>query len=285
DEQQKSTSYFSYSDNQGKTFSTPALISDHATTDMHYMDKMLLDKAGDIHFFWHDRRNKAENNKLSGSISLYHAQTKSMGTGEFKNELITHSVCSCCRTAISLSAQGEPVLLIRMAFPDGSRDHALLSKTSATEWGDIKRISDDHWVIDACPEHGPALAIDQQGRSHLTWFSLGDKRQGIFYAQTDNKGDTVSSPMPLGNNEFLASHPDVLASQQRVALAWTEYNGSETSLYTQLSNSRGAAWQAAKKVASSTDSVGYPKLLNHNGRIFISWITHNEGHQLIEVRQ
>ena len=43
DEQQKSTSYFSYSDDQGKTFSTPALISDHATTDMHYMDKMLLD--------------------------------------------------------------------------------------------------------------------------------------------------------------------------------------------------------------------------------------------------
>ena len=285
DEQQKSTSYFSYSDDQGKTFSTPMLISDHATTDMHYMDKMLLDRAGNVHFFWHDRRDKAENSKLSGSISLYHVQTNSTGMGGFKNELITHSVCSCCRTAISLSAQGDPVLLIRMAFPDGTRDHVLLSKKSAAEWGNIKRISDDHWMIDACPEHGPALAIDKQGRSHLTWFSLGDKRQGIFYAQTDNKGETVSTPMPLGNSEFLASHPDVLAIQQRVVLAWTEYNGAETSLYTQQSGRRGKTWQFAKKMASSTDSVGYPKLLSHNGRVFISWITRNEGHQLIEVGQ
>ena len=284
DEQQKSTSYFSYSDDSGKTFSRPVLISDHATTDMHYMDKMLLDRAGNVHFFWHDRRNEAENSKLSGSISLYHAQTNSIGIDEFKNELITHSVCSCCRTAISLSAQGDPVLLLRMAFADGARDHVLLRKESATEWKK-KRISDDHWVIDACPEHGPALEIDEQGRSHLTWFSLGDKRQGIFYAQTDDYGDTVSKPMPIGNKEYLPSHPDVLAVQQRVALAWTEYDGSLTKLYIQQSNNRGKTWQLAKKILTSQSSVGYPKLLKHNGNIFISWVTKNEGHQLIEIPQ
>jgi len=285
DEQQKSTSYFSYSDDQGKTFSTPILISDHAATDMHYMDKMLLDKMENVHFFWHDRRDKAENSTLSGSISLYHAQTNSMGSGEFKNELITHSVCSCCRTAISLSAQGDPVLLLRKAFPDGARDHVLLSKKSATEWGNVKRISDDHWVIDACPEHGPALAIDKLGRSHMTWFSLGDKRQGIFYAQTDDYAESISKPIPLGNSEFLASHPDVIVTGQRVVLAWTEYNGSETILYSQQSDNRGELWQLAKKIVTSTDSVGYPKLLSHNGGVFISWITKKEGHQIIEVKQ
>ncbi len=284
DEQQKSTSYFSYSDDYGKTFSHPALISDQATTDMHYMDKMLLDKAGNVHFFWHDMRNKVDNSNLgSGVISLYHAQTNSIGTGGFKNELITHSVCSCCRTAISLSEQGDPVLLLRMAFPDGARDHVLLSKKSATEWGVAKRISDDHWVIDACPEHGPALAIDKQGRSHLTWFSLGDKRQGIFYAQTDDYANTVSKPMPLGNSEFLPSHPDVIVAEQRVVLAWTEYNGTETSLYSQQSDNRGETWQVAKKVFSSSASTGYPTLLTHKEHVFLSWVTKNEGHQLIEV--
>ena len=284
DELQKSTSYFSYSDDTGKTFSTPVLISDQATTDMHYMDKMLLDKAGNIHFFWHDQRNEAENSQLSGAISLYHAQTKSVGDREFKNKLITHSVCSCCRTAISLSAQGDPVLLIRMAFPDGTRDHVLLSKKSATEWGAAKRISDDHWVIDACPEHGPALAIDEHGRSHLTWFSLGDKRQGIFYAQTDNYGETVSKPIPLGNSEFLPSHPDVIVTRQRVVLVWTEYDGTRTSLYSRQSDNRGKTWQAAKKVFSSSSSTGYPELLAHNGHVFVSWLTRQEGHQLIELR-
>ncbi|GAW86592.1 conserved hypothetical protein [Bathymodiolus platifrons methanotrophic gill symbiont] len=284
DEQQKSTSYFSYSDDQGKTFSAPVLISDQAATNMHYMDKMLLDRAGNIHFFWHDNRNKAENSKLAGSISLYHAQTKTIGVGGFENEIIPHSVCSCCRTAISLSAHGNPVLLLRMAFADGARDHVMLSKKNATEWGPAKRISDDHWVIDACPEHGPALAIDKQGRSHLTWFSLGEKRQGIFYAQTDNYGETVLKPMPLGNSEFLASHPDVIAAQQRVVLVWTEFNGSETSLYSQQSKNRGKTWQVVKKVFSSASSTGYPKLLAHEGHIFVSWLTKQEGHHLIEVK-
>lgn len=285
DEQQKSTSYFSYSDDAGKTFSSPVLVSDQAATDMHYMDKMLLDRAGNVHFFWHDRRDEAKNDALgSGVISLYHAQTNSKGKGGFNNELVTHSVCGCCRTAISLSDQGQPVLLLRMTFPDGARDHVLLSKKNAVQWESARLVSDDRWVIDACPEHGPALAIDNQGRSHLTWFSLGNKRQGIFYAQTDNYGVTVSVPMPLGNSQFLPSHPDVLATQQRVVLAWTEYNGKETSLYIQQSDNRGETWLVAKKMLSSADSVGYPKLLSHNGRVFISWVTTREGYQLIEIK-
>ena len=151
-------------------------------------------------------------------------------------------------------------------------------------WGAAKRISDDHWVIDACPEHGPALAIDNQGRSHLTWFSLGETRQGIFYAQTDNYGETVSKPMPLGNREFLPSHPDVIIAQQRVVLAWTEYDGAETSLYSQQSNNRGKTWQPAKKIFSSTSSTGYAKLLAHKGQVLLSWVTKIEGHQLFELR-
>ena len=166
-----------------------------------------------------------------------------------------------------------------------ARDHVLLSKKSATEWGATKRISDDHWVIDACPEHGPALAIDAHGRSHLTWFSLGNTRQGIFYAQSDNYGETVSKPMPLGNRKFLPSHPDVIVVQQRVVLAWTEYDGTETSLYSQQSDNRGETWQPAKKVFSSTSSAGYPKLLAQKGHVFISWVTKNNGHQFIEVNQ
>ncbi len=286
DEQQKSTSYLSYSDDQGITFSRPVFISNQATTDMHYMDQMLLDKAGNVHFFWHDMRHKAENSQSgSGIISLYHAQTNSNTIGQLNNELMTHSVCSCCRTAISLSEQGQPVLLIRMVLADGARDHVLLSRNSASEWGSVKRISDDHWVIDACPEHGPALVIDEQGRSHFTWFSLGDKRKGIFYAQTDNYAETVSTPMPLGNSEFLPSHPDVVTVDERVVLAWTEYNGTETSLYSQQSRNRGETWQAAKKVSSSLSSTGYPKLLRNKGQVFLSWVTKNEGHQIIEVIQ
>ncbi|WP_140414010.1 hypothetical protein [Bathymodiolus platifrons methanotrophic gill symbiont] len=39
-----------------------------------------------------------------------------------------------------------------------------------------------------------------------------------------------------------------------------------------------------KKVFSSASSTGYPKLLAHEGHIFVSWLTKQEGHHLIEVK-
>jgi len=284
DEQQKSTSYFSYSDNFGRSFSASKLISDHAATDMHYMDKMLLDKQGNVHFFWHDKRDPNNNAALgAGALSLYHAKSEGADKRGLKNSLVSHAVCSCCRSAVSLSPQGLPVILMRMVFADGARDHALLTQNNQAEWSVPQHISDDHWVIDACPEHGPALAIDEQGRSHLTWFSLGDKRQGIFYAQTDNYGAAVSDPMAIGQIQFLPSHPDVISADKRVVLAWTEFNGRETSLYIQQSDDRGNTWQVAKKVFSTLSTAGYPQLLAYKERIFISWMTQLEGHRFIEV--
>jgi hypothetical protein len=284
DTQQKSTSYSSYSDDLGKTFSTPVLISDRAMTAMHYMDKMLVDQKGGVHFFWHDRRHDDQNpNMGSGVLSLYHAKINQLTNDISQNELISHFVCSCCRTAISLSPQGYPVILMRMVFADGARDHVLLSKESATQWRTPKRISDDHWVIDACPEHGPALAIDSQGRSHVTWFSLGNKRQGIFYAHTDDYGINTSNPMPLGQPDYLPSHPDIAVAKQRVVVAWTEFDGKATHLYIQQSFNKGINWQTAQKIASSASTTGYPILLTHNEKIFLSWVTKETGHSLVEV--
>ncbi|MDF1583533.1 MAG: sialidase family protein [Methyloprofundus sp.] len=284
DEQQKSTSYFSYSDDFGRSFSASRLISDHAATAMHYMDKMLLDKQDNVHFFWHDKRDQDNNAALgTGALSLYHAKSDGADKGALNNSLVSHAVCSCCRSAVSLSSQNLPVILMRMVFADGARDHALLTQNTQAEWSVPRHISDDHWVIDACPEHGPALAIDEQDRSHLTWFSLGNKRQGIFYAQTDDYGTTVSQPIAIGQIEFLPSHPDVISLNSRVVLAWTEFNGKETSLYIQQSDNRGNTWQAAKKIFDTLSTAGHPQLLAYKERIFISWMTHLEGHRFIEV--
>ncbi|NOQ77734.1 MAG: hypothetical protein GQ475_08110, partial [Methylococcaceae bacterium] len=64
DEDQKSTSFFSYSDDNGQTFSTPTLISNQAQSAMHYMDKMLVDKDDNLHLFWHDTRHESHDKKL-----------------------------------------------------------------------------------------------------------------------------------------------------------------------------------------------------------------------------
>jgi hypothetical protein len=279
-----STSFFSYSDDGGKTFSQPALISDHADTAMHYMDKMLIDNKETVHLFWHDRRHELyDAQQGSGVLSLYYSVAKKQNASQFDNQFISSGICSCCRTATAFDPDNNPVVLVRIVFADGVRDHALLRMNADKQWLKAKRITHDNWKIEACPEHGPAVAIDKLHRSHLTWFTLGDTRRGIYYAQTDDYGQTVSNPLALGNINRLPSHPDVLSLKDRVILTWKEFDGETSSINIQESSDRGQSWSTATTILTSATENGHPKLLSNSHGIFLSWVSKDKGHQIIKL--
>jgi hypothetical protein len=284
DEDQRATTYFSYSDDQGRTFSTPILVSDEATTAMHYMDQMLVDSTGKVYFFWHDTRHGRHDPKLgSGVVSLYYTTFDSLN-GRLENQKITGGICSCCRTATALAPNDKPVILARMVLENGIRDHALIRLLDNNQWSKpIQAITDD-WRVDACPEHGPAISIDDQGRSHLVWFTLGEQRQGIFYAHTDDYGHHVSHPpLALGDSSQLPGHPDVLAIGNRVYLTWQQFDGQQTHIVVQHSIDRGHTWSHPKNVLSVSGRSAHPKLLRKNQKAYLIWSTEAKGLQLINI--
>lgn len=284
DEKQKSTSFFSYSDDNGQTFSKPVLISDHADTARHYMDQMLVDKKNKVYMFWHDTRNNPQQHHDGKSgLSLYYTSTDNPAAAQFSNRLISDGICSCCRTAVAFSPAEKPVILARMVYPDDIRDHALISMNANGQWSKPQRATFDDWKIEACPEHGPALAIDNQNRAHLTWFTLGDKHQGIFYSHTDDYGKTFSPTIALGDASKLPGNPDVTTAGTRVMLAWKEFDGETSHIFVKESKDRGMTWSENKKVLSSNAKSGHPKLISHNGKIFLSWTSADVGHRFLEI--
>ena len=284
DEEQKSTSFYSYSDDNGQSFSQPILVSNQAQTAMHYMDKMLVDTDDSTYLFWHDTRHELHVKKQAeGVLSLYYSKKTASEESEFSNQFISKGICSCCRTATALSNTQKPVIFARMVFDDGTRDHALIRMNQEGEWQKPNRVTDDNWKVEACPEHGPAIAIDKNNRTHLTWFTLGDKRQGIFYRQTDDFGKTLSDPMPLGNVNQLPSHPDVLALNNRVIIVWKEFDGEQVTLHSTESNDSGKSWGTKPLALKSKSKNSHPKLISNNTDIFLSWTSENNGHQLIRL--
>ncbi|MGR9099726.1 MAG: exo-alpha-sialidase [Gammaproteobacteria bacterium] len=284
DEEQKATTFYSYSDDQGRTFSEPVLISDHAQTARNYMDKMLVDEKGKVYLFWHDTRHGDHDHHLgSGVLSLYYTTSGENEDDGFVNRKLADSVCSCCRTATDLDAEGRPVILARMVFQNGIRDHALIRMDESGNWSTPRRIIHDQWQVDACPEHGPALAVGKDGRSHLAWFTLGENRKGIFYANSDDFGRTLSPPMALGNPERLPSHPAVFALGNRVVLAWKEFNGYDSSIVVKESNDRGKTWSPDRLLMETGEESGYPDLIGNGKSIYLSWAIQDKGHQIIEI--
>ena len=79
----------------------------------------------------------------------------------------------------------------------------------ANRWSGISRVAEDNWRIDACPHHGPGLAIDADGTYHAVWATGESPRgPGSFYARSVDQGGTFSTPLPIGAPDTLA-HADV----------------------------------------------------------------------------
>ena len=284
DEEQKSTSFYSYSDDNGQTFSPPVLISDHALSSMHYMDKMLIDKHDKLYLFWHDTRHEFHDKEIgAGVLSLYYSIKTASDNSQFSNHFLSSGICSCCRTATAFSNNGKPVILARMVYDSGVRDHALIQMNEDNSWQKPIRVTHDNWEVEACPEHGPAMAIDDQNRTHLTWFTLGDTRQGIFYAQTDDFGKTLSSPLTLGNIDHIPSHADVITLDQRVIIVWKEFDGKQSSLHIKESFDRGLSWSDKTTDLTSSAKNSHPELISNNKDIFLSWTSADKGHRIIKL--
>jgi hypothetical protein len=142
----------------------------------------------------------------------------------------------------------------------------------------------DEWQLEACPEHGPALSIDDGGRHHIIWFTQGRQRQGLFYAYSDDQGKHFSEPVALGDKTGLPGHGDVLALGAQVALVWKEFDGENTHIMAMQSQDKGTHWSSPSAIASSGSASDHPFLITDGKSIFLSWNSQDHGYRLIPVK-
>lgn len=265
--------YFSYSVDRGRNFSALRPLSTPGADFEHSMVKLAVRGSEGVHLFWYETRGHG------GGTSLFYTASDRLEGLSAPERQIAGAMCECCRLALDFDRQGRPVLLARVIFPGGIRDHALLRVEPMSS----HRVTDDGWRIDACPKHGPALSIAEDGRYHIAWFTQGDKRLGLFYAHSDNGGQDFSPPLGFGKLDLLAEHADVLAFGSRVVLAWKEFDGHKTRLLAMQSQDRGTRWSGATVIGESKAESDHPDLITNGERIFASWSALDHGYKLIPI--
>jgi hypothetical protein len=273
----------SRSNDGGKTFSIPeSLIKDGAS---QRFPSALIRPDGSIFMSWIDKRlvaaaKQGGEKRLGGSIAYSFSQD---GGKTFQMERIANeSSCECCRIGASLDPKDHPVIIYRAIFSGGIRDQATQVIT-AKEADPIRRVADDHWKTDACPHHGPSIAVSGTGKYHVTWYTQGAKRSGVFYASSINQGMTYSQPTRIGIDGSNVSRPYLLAMGKRVWLVWKEFNGSNSSVYLQHSDDDGIVWSTPRVIFKTDGYSDHPLLVSRGGEAFLSWLTRNDGYQLIRI--
>ena len=254
----------------GKSFSAPLTVHANRDAIVHSFGSMVVDKKGRIFVAWIDSRDrdgaKARQQAYTGNAVYYAVSTDGGKTfnGDFK--VADHS-CECCRIALSLDAQGQPVMMWRHVFEPDVRDHAVAVLAVDGSPPKIDRATFDDWRVEACPHHGPSLAFGPDGRRHQVWFNgRDDDKGGVHYATSDRAGQ-LDNVMPLGSAR--AAYADVMVQGQQIAIVWKDFDGTKTSIRSKLSKDNGKTWRE-KELASTTGDSDKPYLTSWRDRMILS---------------
>jgi hypothetical protein len=274
---------FSRSLDGGRNFAPPITINDNRDPISHRFESLTVDGAGRVWLLWLDRRDQAAATKAGAAfrgISLYAATSDDSGASFSPNRKLAEHTCECCRIALALDRDGTPLAAWRHVFDRNIRDHAWLRLDGRSA---PQRLGDERWATDACPHHGPSLAVGADGSVHAAWYSGAAGRMGLFYARADNSGASFGTLRPFGDNDAQSGHPSVLTLGRDVYLAWKEFDGKNTAIRLMHSADGGKSWSTVRTLATAADRSDHPQLISDGKAAFLAWNTAREGFRLIEV--
>lgn len=252
----------------GKIWSEPAVVHRDRQLITHRFESMIVDRSGGVWVAWIDKRDltsaQAAKREYSGA-AVYYAYSEDRGAswrGDFK--LADHS-CECCRIALSLDSQGRAIAMWRHVFPPNERDHALAILQPEGRSIAVERVTFDRWKIDACPHHGPSLAVSADGARHAVWFNQVNGEGRAFYGRLANPAPAAVRALPAG-----ASHADIAVDGNRVAVVWKRFDGAVTRVESWLSSDGGKQFTPGPSLQTDGNS-DQPRVLSKNGTMLVLW--------------
>jgi hypothetical protein len=300
----------------GRSFSAPLTLQERREPGNRGWPAITIDGRGEVHAIWLDHRAAApppgspsaphqhgqgvkDGVAMAQKSGLYYASVRLRDTasarlredasaGQAGAVLVRHEreltkgVCYCCKTTVAVRPDDTIVAAWRHVYPGNLRDIAFSSsRDRGRTFTSPMRVSRDGWEINACPDDGPALAVDGAGTTHIAWPTVvadGQLEGALFYATRKNGGFTARARIPtLGS--IKPSHPQIAVdSAGRAVVAWDELvdNRRVVALVTVTNGRRGATFSPIRTL--NDDSAGYyPVVAAVSGSVVAAWTSGRPG--------
>lgn len=276
---------FARSDDGGRHFSDPITVHRDTSEITHRFESFAVGPDGRIAIAWIDKRDqeraKSEKQPYAGA-AIYAAISDDDGVS-FKPEFkVADHSCECCRTTVAIEADGTPLVFWRHVFQPNERDHAVARLLPEGRVESVQRVTFDRWRVDACPHHGPSLALDSTNVRHAVWFNHVNGEGHVYYGRLPQReGESVSGQRTIGG--ALAAHADLAVSHQRVAIVWKEFDGQKTLLRAEISEDGGLGFRAIE-LGSTAGASDQPRALRRGDALYAFWRTEREGMRLFRLQ-
>jgi hypothetical protein len=282
----------------GQTFSPPFTVHQDRQEITHRFDSVAFDGQGVLHTLWVDKRDQPPKDaaqKYAGA-AIYRNESKDGGQTFGPDTKVADHSCECCRIGLARNPQGQLQATWRHVFEGSTRDHAFASVGAPANR--ITRSTHDDWQINACPHHGPGLALNAgmtpfgsepaaavQTGYHTVWFGIrkvaGQDQPAVRYARLNVQGEPLLDTVRV-LPDARAEHADVMADGQNVAVVWRSSEGVQTTLKAWLSQDGGQNF-SLKTLGQATGYNDHPRLAQNGARMVVVWRNTQET-QVHEIR-
>lgn len=266
----------------GRQFGTPITVHRDRREITHRFESIHVGRQGEVLVAWIDKRDlEAAGAGKAGyrGAAIYAAVSRDHGRSFSPETKVADHSCECCRIALASDSDGAPVLLWRHVFAPNERDHALVRLQPDGTPETVQRATFERWKVDACPHHGPSLAVDDQGVRHAVWFNQKDGGGHVYYGRLRPVGDRieVEGQRPVGGPR--AAHADLNVAGPRLAIVWKEFDGDRTRLAALVSDDGGRTF-SSHELGATEGAADQPRVLVRGAQLFAFWRTAREGLRL-----
>jgi hypothetical protein len=289
------------SEDGGKSFAAPANVPGSDAAGNRGWESIATNRDGGVVALWLDHRETATGK--SAGAAMDHAEHQHLAANQDKADgvaraqlsklffaklgqpdsahAIAAGVCYCCKTSIATDAAGGIYAVWRHVYDGNVRDIAFtMSTDGGRTFGAPVRVSTDNWVLDGCPENGPALVVDAGKQIHVAWPTLvpasspsSEPTMSLFYASSSD-GRRFTARLPIPTDGF-PRHPQIaLGPRGDVIVAWDERTAGNSRVVVARAT-RDATGHArfARQVIGDNASASYPVIATAGDATIVVWTT------------
>lgn len=283
------------SEDGGQSFGKPAVVPGTDAAGNRGWESVTVERGGRVVAMWLDHRALASSLAMA---DMHHDAAHPMpgatldGTaraqlsklyvaaldGGSAVQTITSGVCYCCKTAMTTGPDGAIYAVWRHVYPGNIRDIAFtVSHDNGRTFAPPVRVSVDQWMIDGCPEDGPAIAVDRANHVHVVWPTLvpaltkGDEpAMAIFHAvSVDGIHFSARTSLPTKDTPH---HPQlVVAPDGNLIAAWDEGASGMRRVVWARGTTTGSTTRFARGGTMDSERAVYPTLAATASDVVLGW--------------
>jgi len=267
----------------GSSFEKPITITDKSGKSFSGYPSLAVAPNRDIYAVWIDTRDQVGDS--DDNYSVYLAKSTDHGATFGKNVRVAGKICPCCRPTISFGPQGEVMVFWRHIYPGPIHDMTVAVSTDGGQtFSQPKRVAEDNWRIDGCPDSGPAVARVGK-RVYVAWLTEASPQiAGVRLTWSDDGGKTWAPAVKASQKILDANYPWFSVTQDgRALLVFQGRDPDKQSGWSGLGVylveiTSGGKLSEPVAVPGITSSAKRPTVTaGLGGRVYVTWTAEDNG--------